>query len=122
MDEEHSAPAETSGRRTRKASPRRLPKATPGKEVAQCLLRNVRPVQRFDSADYFMQLHQDKQRRESAPEASAEHASSAAEAEQSSGRAGSPPISDEAGRLEQPPPLVRDAASSSSCAVEHAGV
>lgn len=38
----------------------RLPKAPQSKEVAQRLIRNstIRPVQRFDSADYFLTLHQ----------------------------------------------------------------
>ena len=121
MDEDHKSPAETAGRRTRKASPRRLPKATQGNEVAKSLLRNFRPVQRFDSADYFMELHQDKQRRLSAPEASTEHASSSAVAEVSSGKVGSAPNS-EAGRLERPPPLVRDEHSTSPSIVEDAGV
>lgn len=56
-----SAPDQLSGGRTRKASPRplALPKAPMSQEVAQRMIRNstVRPVQRFDSADYFLQQH-----------------------------------------------------------------
>ena len=52
--------------RSRKASP--LPKAPQGQVVAQRLLRNssIRPVQRFDSADYFLSQYNDHQKAEAA--------------------------------------------------------
>ena len=71
MDVEHVAQPSSSSRpdsgsRTRKASPlprtpAALPKAPMSKEVAQRLLRNgSAPIKRFDSADYFLQLHNER--------------------------------------------------------------
>ena len=60
MDAEDYAPAPAAVEaRSSKGSPASLPKAPQSKQVAQRLLMhsNMRPVQRFDSADYFMKLH-----------------------------------------------------------------
>merc|ERR1712146_805178 len=55
------------GTRTRRASP--LPKAPQGSDVAKRLLHHAalrkNPVQRFDSADYFLEQHKEQQRRSS---------------------------------------------------------
>merc|ERR1719424_2487262 len=45
--------------------PIRMPKAPQSKEVAQRLIMNsnLRPIARFDSADYFLNLHNAEQKR-----------------------------------------------------------
>ena len=45
--------------------PIRMPKAPQSKEVAQRLIRHsqMRPIARFDSADYFLTLHNAEQKR-----------------------------------------------------------
>ena len=65
MDEENiSSFAQSSGTAQRTHKPSPLPKAPQGAEVAQRLLKHasIRPVQRFDSADYFLQLHEQRQK------------------------------------------------------------
>ena len=68
----HANESQLSGAPSSKASPRplSLPKAPLSQEVAKRLLRNatVRPVQRFDSADYFLQLHQERSKGASSAE------------------------------------------------------
>jgi hypothetical protein len=52
------------GSRTRKASPTREERAPQSKRVAHRLLNSAgRPLQRFDSADYFLAMHDQEQRR-----------------------------------------------------------
>ena len=52
---------------SRKDSPRPLPKAPLSQDVAQRILRNSSrvAVQRFDSAEYFLSLHKEQQKRQS---------------------------------------------------------
>lgn len=82
---------------TRKASPRRLPKAPQGREVAQRLLRNssLQPVKRFDSADYFKDLwlldQKEKQRERADGEEEEAGAPAACTPAQARGRAVSHP-------------------------------
>ena len=118
LDHDHDAAslAEVeSPARTRKASPRKyagLPKAPQGKLVAQRLMRNatMRPVQRFDSADYFLQQHNDRNKAAaSTPASDDEDVSTAASASAAETAACS--------ELEQPsppPPLARDTANTGS--------
>lgn len=59
----HEPPESNSLRAKAKKLPKVLPKAPQSDEVAQRLLRNstIRPVQRFDSADYFLEQWEQQQ-------------------------------------------------------------
>lgn len=98
--ESHARAADTSsGVRTRKASPMPLPRAPQGKVIAQRLLHNstARPVQRFDSADYFLSLHHQQQRKLTDGEAPSAPAAAAV--------LGAVPLVE--GKPEPPPPITR---------------
>ena len=91
---------------SRKDSPRPLPKAPLSKEVAQRLLRNstVKPVQRFDSADYFLTRHkeQEQQKRQSEQGEASEEAAVKDAAEAAEQPLAPPRIIDNRRRLSSP--------------------
>ena len=61
-------------RSSRHAPPKELPKAPQSKEVAQRLLKHstIRPIQRFDSADYYLDQHAARKAAEARQELEAE--------------------------------------------------
>ena len=123
MEEDALTPAEMGGTRTRKASPkaspRSLPKAPQGELVAQRLLRNAtaRPIQRFDSADYFLHLHHEQQRRQSSTVEQAPTAAAAAAPSEMATQFGRSRI-DQLSMPMPPPPLARDAPTTSPRSVD----
>ena len=82
---------------SRKDSPRPLPKAPLSQDVAQRILRNSSrvAVQRFDSAEYFLSLHKEQQKRQS-------EQSEEADAPEAVDQPLAPPLIDNRQRLSSP--------------------
>ena len=82
---------------SRKDSPRPLPKAPLSQDVAQRILRNSSrvAVQRFDSAEYFLSLHKEQQKRQS-------EQSEEADAPEAVDQPLAPPLIDNRRRLSSP--------------------
>ena len=88
---------EQTGTSSRKDSPRPLPKAPLSQDVAQRILRNSSrvAVQRFDSAEYFLSLHKEQQKRQS-------EQSEEADAPEAVDQPLAPPLIDNRRRLSSP--------------------
>jgi len=115
MDFENLAPAidrpGSGGARPGSGGLRKPPRAPQSEEVAQRLIRSsVRPVQRFDSADYFLQLHNEQQKRLSGENSAS---SSAAQSPKKQPEPQKLPGSEGGETPLPPPPLSRDAQTGS---------